>query len=113
MYSRGWTPNGTVPPSRRSRSRWARPAPLASDTERMAKMSIVDSRPEVGELQAELDQCNRSFESAPAGKIVAWSVERFGSKLAVASSFQDAVLIDIAMQVDPAIEVVFLDTGSH
>jgi phosphoadenosine phosphosulfate reductase len=79
----------------------------------MAKMSIVDSRPEVGELQAELDQCNRSFESAPAGKIVAWSVERFGSKLAMASSFQDAVLIDIAMQVDSAIEVVFLDTGSH
>src|SRR5271163_4572905 len=79
----------------------------------MAKMSIVDSRPEVGELQAELDRCNRTLESAPAGKIVAWSVERFGSKLAMASSFQDAVLIDIAMAVDPAIEVVFLDTGSH
>ena len=76
-------------------------------------MSIVDSRPEVGELQAELDQCNRTFESAPAGKIVAWAVERFGSKLAMACSFQDAVLIDMAMQVDPAIEVVFLDTGSH
>jgi phosphoadenosine phosphosulfate reductase len=79
----------------------------------MAKVSIVDSRPELGELQSELDQYSRAFESAPAGKIVAWSVERFGSKLAMASSFQDAVLIDIAMRVDPTIEVVFLDTGSH
>ena len=31
----------------------------------------------------------------------------------MACSFQDAVLIDIAVNVDPAIEVVFLDTGSH
>ena len=44
---------------------------------------------------------------------MAWAVERFGTKLAMASSFQEAVLIDIAVKVDPAIEVVFLDTGSH
>ena len=44
---------------------------------------------------------------------MAWAVERFGSKLAMACSFQEAVLIDIAVEVDPAIEVIFLDTGSH
>lgn len=76
-------------------------------------MSIVVSTSELAELRAEVDERSTAFESAPAGLVVAWAVERFGSKLAVASSFQDAVLIDIAVAVDPAIEVVFLDTGSH
>ena len=44
---------------------------------------------------------------------MAWAVERFGPKLALSCSFQEAVLIDIAVAVDPDIEVVFLDTGSH
>jgi phosphoadenosine phosphosulfate reductase len=76
-------------------------------------MSIVDSRPDVGELTAELAERSAAFETAAAGTIVAWTVERFGSQLAMAASFQDAVLIDIAVRVDPTIEVVFLDTGSH
>jgi phosphoadenosine phosphosulfate reductase len=54
-----------------------------------------------------------AFETAPAGLVVSWAIGRFGSRLALTSSFQEAVLIDIAVQVDPAIEVVFLDTGSH
>ena len=60
-----------------------------------------------------MDEQSLAFESAPAGLIVAWAVERFGPKLAMAASFQDAVLIDMAVKVDPTIEVVFLDTGSH
>jgi len=31
----------------------------------------------------------------------------------MAASFQDAVLLDIAVGVDPRIEVIFLDTGFH
>ncbi|HEY7917795.1 MAG TPA: phosphoadenylyl-sulfate reductase [Acidimicrobiales bacterium] len=76
-------------------------------------MSIVASKTELTELRQEVDGQSAAFESAPAGLIVAWAVERFGSKLAMAASFQDAVLIDIAVKVDPTIEVVFLDTGSH
>jgi phosphoadenosine phosphosulfate reductase len=76
-------------------------------------MSIVTGESEVAELRAELDEQSRAFETAPAGLILAWAVERFGSSVALASSFQDAVLIDIAVNVDPGIEVVFLDTGSH
>ena len=76
-------------------------------------MSIVASKTELTELRQEVDGQAAAFESAPAGLIVAWAVERFGSKLAMAASFQDAVLIDIAVKVDPTIEVVFLDTGSH
>jgi phosphoadenosine phosphosulfate reductase len=76
-------------------------------------MSIVIGESEVAQLRTELDEQSDAFETAPAGLILAWAVERFGQDLALASSFQDAVLIDIAVQVDPTIEVVFLDTGSH
>ena len=64
-------------------------------------------------LRQEVDEKSLAFESAPPGKIIAWAVERFGAKLAMASSFQEAVLIDLAVRVDPAVEVVFLDTGAH
>jgi phosphoadenosine phosphosulfate reductase len=77
------------------------------------EVSIVAGKTELTELRQEVDGQSAAFESAPAGLIVAWAVERFGSKLAMAASFQDAVLIDIAVKVDPTIEVVFLDTGSH
>jgi phosphoadenosine phosphosulfate reductase len=86
------------------------------------KLSVVDNRtrlaelavdPAVAQLRGELAEQSRAFETAPAGLIMAWAVERFGPKLALSSSFQEAVLIDIAVGVDPEIEVVFLDTGSH
>jgi phosphoadenosine phosphosulfate reductase len=67
----------------------------------------------VAQLRTEMDEQSDALETAPAGLILAWGVERFGSGLVLASSFQDAVLIDIAVKVDPAIEVVFLDTGAH
>jgi phosphoadenosine phosphosulfate reductase len=76
-------------------------------------VSIVTSDTELMQLREEMDEQSAAFETAPAGLIVAWAVERFGSRLAMASSFQEAVLIDIAVQVDPSIEVIFLDTGSH
>lgn len=50
---------------------------------------------------------------APAHKVLAWAVATFGSELTVASSMQDAVLVDLAVRVDPDVEVVFLDTGFH
>jgi phosphoadenosine phosphosulfate reductase len=86
------------------------------------KLSVVDNRtrlaelavdPAVAQLRREMAEQSVVFETAPAGLIVAWAVERFGPKLAISSSFQEAVLIDIAVAVDPTIEVVFLDTGSH
>ena len=53
------------------------------------------------------------LQTATAEQIVAYAVGRFGTGLALAASFQDCVLIDIATRVCPAIEVVFLDTGFH
>ncbi len=76
-------------------------------------MSIVASKSELLELGGEMDVQSAAFETAPAGLVVAWAIDRFGPRLSMAASFQDAVLIDIAVAVEPTIEVVFLDTGSH
>lgn len=61
----------------------------------------------------ELAELSATFETMPASKIVRWTVEAFGDGLCITASFQDAVLIDIAAKVHPAIEVVFIDTGDH
>jgi phosphoadenosine phosphosulfate reductase len=55
----------------------------------------------------------RRLADAPAAEVLAWAVATFGSDLTVASSMQDGVLIDLAVRVDPDVEVVFLDTGFH
>ena len=74
------------------------------------KLSVVDNRtrladlavdPAVARLRREMAEQSDAFETAPAGLIVAWAVERFGPKLAMSCSFQEAVLIDIAVAVDP------------
>ena len=62
---------------------------------------------------AELAVLNERFEHLAAGAVIRWAVETYGERLAVASSVQDAVLIDLAVKVDPDIEVVFVDTGEH
>src|SRR4051812_22327958 len=54
-----------------------------------------------------------ALEGAPAGDVVAWAVDRFGEGLVLASSFQDCVLLDVALRVAPALQVVFLDTQYH
>lgn len=63
--------------------------------------------------QAELAARAIEFESVPAGKVIAWAVERFAGSVSLACSFQDCVVLDIAVRIAPAIDVVFLDTGFH
>jgi phosphoadenosine phosphosulfate reductase len=62
---------------------------------------------------AHLSAVSTSFEGAHPATVIAWAVEQFGRHVVVASSFQDAVLVDLAVSVDPGIEVVFLDTQYH
>jgi len=64
-------------------------------------------------LLEELAARSAELETAPASKAIAWAVERFGSEVTVACSFQDVVIVDLAVGVDPSIEVLFLDTGFH
>ena len=61
----------------------------------------------------ELAELNDDFERLPASKIIQWAVDCFAPHLCMTASMTDAVLIDLAVKVDPAIEVVFIDTGYH
>jgi phosphoadenosine phosphosulfate reductase len=58
-------------------------------------------------------QANRDLDGASALEILAWAHDEFGSRLVVASSMADTVLIHLAEQVAPGIDVIFLDTGYH
>ncbi|GAC1308901.1 MAG: phosphoadenylyl-sulfate reductase [Acidimicrobiales bacterium] len=69
------------------------------------------TRPDLtDELLAEM---SASFEKASPGRIIAWAVGEFGTRLCLTASMTDAVLIDLAVKADPGIEVVFIDTGYH
>ena len=50
---------------------------------------------------------------ATAEQVLAWTAETFGERLVVASNMQDAVLVDLAAQARPGVDVLFLDTGYH
>ena len=56
---------------------------------------------------------NRELEDATATEILTWAWAEFGSRLAVTSSLSDTVMIHLAEQVAPGIDVIFLDTGYH
>ena len=64
----------------------------------------------VGNLAARLDA---ELRHAHPRTILEAAFEAYGDKLALVSSFgaESAVLLDIAAKVDPAIPVLFLDTG--
>lgn len=76
-------------------------------------VGIVTSNTERTSLRDEMAERSAELETAAAGAVVEWAVERFGPKLALSCSFQDAVIIDLAVRANPEIEVVFLDTGAH
>jgi phosphoadenosine phosphosulfate reductase len=61
----------------------------------------------------ELAAISADLERKPATAVIEWAADRFGDGLVLASSFQDCVLIDLAAQVAPELEVVFLDTQYH
>jgi len=61
----------------------------------------------------ELRRLAVEFERAPAQRVIRWATQTFGPRLSLAASMTDAVLIDMAVQEDPGIEVVFIDTGYH
>jgi phosphoadenosine phosphosulfate reductase len=66
-----------------------------------------------GLSDAELADLNVRFEHESAGAIVQWAVDTFHPHLCLTASMTDAVLIDLAVNVEPSIEVVFIDTGYH
>ncbi len=75
-------------------------------------MSLTETH-RVDHTDEELAELSCEFERWPASKIIRWAVDSFGHHLAMSASMTDAVLIDLATKVDPAIEVIFIDTGYH
>jgi phosphoadenosine phosphosulfate reductase len=61
---------------------------------------------EAGEAAVELD------DKTPQ-EVLGWSIDRFGSRLAICSSFQaeGCALIDMAARIDPKVRVFTIDTG--
>lgn len=56
---------------------------------------------------------NHELEGATALEVLGWAHAEFGSALVVTSSLADTVMIHLAEQVAPGIDVIFLDTGYH
>jgi phosphoadenosine phosphosulfate reductase len=74
-------------------------------------MAMAPPRTELS--PSDMAELNTRFESAPASDIIRWAVDTFHPHLALTASMTDAVLIDLAVKVEPSIEVVFIDTGYH
>jgi phosphoadenosine phosphosulfate reductase len=82
----------------------------------MASVDLTDllgtvSRPDLSD--ADLAAISRDFETVAPRRIIQWAVDEFGTRVSLTASMTDAVLIDMAVQVDRGIEVVFIDTGYH
>jgi phosphoadenosine phosphosulfate reductase len=74
---------------------------------------MIEMAPARTFTDAELAEISREFETRPASEIIEWAVEQFHPHLCLTASMTDAVLIDLAVKVEPSIEVVFIDTGYH
>ncbi len=54
-----------------------------------------------------------NLEGATAQELLQWTEDTFGDSYIVASNMQDAVLVHLATQVHPGVDVLFLETGYH
>ncbi|MFE5565249.1 phosphoadenylyl-sulfate reductase [Amycolatopsis japonica] len=59
------------------------------------------------------ERASKELAEATATEALHWTAETFGDDFIVASNMQDAVLIDLATQVKPDVDVLFLQTGYH
>src|SRR5262249_60663057 len=58
-------------------------------------------------------QAAKDLADALAREVIAWAVEKFAERVCITSSMTDAVIINLAAEVKPGIDVIFLDTGYH
>jgi phosphoadenosine phosphosulfate reductase len=65
------------------------------------------------EMERLADEAARELAGAPAHDVIAWAARTFGKRLCITSSMTDAVIIHLASQQVPDIDVLFLDTGYH
>jgi phosphoadenosine phosphosulfate reductase len=86
-------------------------------------MTVEATRPTEADLRDLAARGAAELEGASATELLRWADENFGGvngprgwatcNYVVASSMQEAVLIDLAAKVRPGVPVMFLDTGYH
>src|SRR5689334_20055947 len=64
-------------------------------------------------LKALAEQANAELAGSSPVDVIAWADKVLGGRIVVATSLQDAVVVDLASKVRPGIDVLFLDTGYH
>lgn len=65
------------------------------------------------QLRAIAEQGAADLDGASAQELLRWTEDTFGSDYIVASNMQDGVLVHLAAQVHPGVDVLFLETGYH
>lgn len=65
------------------------------------------------DLRAIAERAAAELDGAPAEELLQWTAATFGDRFIVASNMQDAVLVHLAAQAKPGVDVLFLDTGYH
>ena len=76
-------------------------------------MSVLEGQKNLDQLRELAERGAAELQDASAEELLRWTDENFGGEYVVASNMQDAVLIDLAVQVRPGVDVLFLDTGYH
>jgi phosphoadenosine phosphosulfate reductase len=74
-------------------------------------MSVADG--EADHYESLARKAGVDLEGADPKVVLRWAAETFGDKFCIAASMSDAVLISMASDVIPGVNVVFLDTGYH
>jgi phosphoadenosine phosphosulfate reductase len=76
-------------------------------------MTVTEIRYATAATRELADAADRRFSRAHPIETLAWASRTFGSRLVVASSMADEIVVHLAAQAAPGIDVVFLDTGYH
>ncbi len=84
--------------------------PLLSQRNESAASASIGMRP--GWSSEEIRQLNEEFAERPAEALLAWALERFHPRIALASSFgaEDVVLVDMLWRLRPDVRIFTLDT---
>jgi phosphoadenosine phosphosulfate reductase len=79
----------------------------------MDRAVMTATASERASLAATAATAGAELEGARAEDILAWALDQWHPRLAIASSMADAVLIDMASRIRSGVPVLFLDTGYH
>ncbi|MGU3433913.1 phosphoadenylyl-sulfate reductase [Actinomycetes bacterium M1A6_2h] len=65
------------------------------------------------ELRSIAERGARDMDGASAQELIRWTEDTFGDDYIVASNMEDGVLVHLAAEIHPGVDVLFLETGYH